>query len=214
MRRMIYFIVTLFALFYMDNVFAVCSNNEKSLYKKITANINISYDYTMNKKTPYFNLTFDNVVNVYLTDEKGKSYNPDANNQVIVTGLLPGRSYKFTAHGIPTCTGQQVGTLYANIPTYNSYYDLSVCDDAREYSLCQKWVSHGLDKSSFIKNVENYIKERDFVDNEPVKSKFGILNFILSLFTNIWFYVVLIPIVVFIIIKVIKAKKDREKFGF
>lgn len=214
MRRMFYFIVTLIALFYIDNAFALCTNNEISLYKKISSNINISYDYTMNKKTPYFTITFDNVVNVYIKDSKGNIFYPDTNNRVTVSNILPGKSYKYTVHGQASCTGQQVGILYANIPTYNPYYDLSVCDDAREYELCQKWVSHGLSKSDFVSNVKNYIKERDAVVDEPVKSKFSVLTFILDLFTNIWFYVILIPIIIFVIIKVIKAKKDRDKFGF
>ena len=214
MRRMIYFIVTLFALFYIDNAFALCTNNEKSLYKKITSNINISYDYHVVNNKPLFDITLSNVFNVYMEDENGNRHDPDANNQIILTGKLSGKSYKYTFYGGPTCTGQKISILYAQTPTYNKYYNLEVCDDAREYKLCQKWVSHGLSREDFVINVQNYKKERDSKPEEPVKSKFSVLSFILSLFTNIWFYVVLIPIIIFIVIKIVKAKKDKQKFGF
>lgn len=214
MRRIFYFIVTLIALFYIDNAFALCSNSEKALYKKIVSNINVSYDYQMFYTKPIFDITFSNVVNVYMTDDKGYKYYPDSNNQVFLKGRNAGENIRVNFYSNASCIGDQIGSLYAQTPTYNYFYNLAVCENAREYSLCQKWVKHGLSEADFIKNVKNYIEERDSKSDAPIKTKFSIFEFILSLFSNIWFYVILIPIVIFVVIKLIKRKKDRDSFGF
>lgn len=217
MKRILIYFVLLGSLFYVNNAFALCSYSDKSILKKITSNVNTSYDYTISEgNRAVFTITISNVLYVYLKDEKGIFHYPDQNNQIILNGYSSGQTYNFTFYGNTSCLGEKISNLYVNTPTYNPYSTDSVCDNAKEYELCQKWVKHGLSREEFVKNVEEYKYERDSVDDEEIEKGFSLIDFIINLFTNIFFDIGLIIfiIIIVIIVKKINNKKYSENLGF
>ena len=90
-------------------------------------------------------------------------------------GFEADKSYRFVAYATnqDNCDYGELYTYYANTPAYNQYYNDPVCQDVREYKLCQKWLKTGLTHDEFVKQVNEYkesIKEDQVTTINPTKT--------------------------------------------
>lgn len=193
---------------------ALCTSSDKARLKKIMSNINISYDYEMVKNNAIFSIKFSNLSpELYFTDQYGNYYTQyDANNEIVLNNFSDGKSYSFAFYATGKCNKEKIGTLYATTPTYNPYYKLSVCNNAREFELCQKWVSHSLSKDEFINKVNEYKNKNGIIDDTEVNKKISVIDFAMSFIRMYGLYIAGAIIIVIIVIKFIRYKKDT--FGF
>lgn len=213
-RRFLYFFVLFVLLVKPINIKASCTIQEKAKLKQIVSNINISYDYVIQNNRASFSLRFNNVNSqIYFKDEFGNLYYGNDLGEVILYNYPAGNSYTFDFYGVNACDYDSVGKLYATLPSYNPYYMLSVCDDAKEYSLCQKWVSHSLSRNEFIKNVNNYKNSiNENPDDNVVDKDISIIDFVLNFIRMYGVYILIVITISIVTIKYIRYKKDS--FGF
>lgn len=193
---------------------ALCTSSDKARLKKIISNINISYDYEMVRNNAIFSIKFNNLSpELYFTDQFGNYYTQYGdNNEIVLNNFSDGKSYMFAFYGVNSCTNEKVGNLYVTTPTYNPYYKLSVCDNAREFELCQKWVSHSLSRDEFINKVNEYKNKNGIIDDSEVNKTISVIDFAISFIRMYGLYIAGAIIIVIIVIKFIRYKKDT--FGF
>lgn len=215
MKKKVYFLIVLFLFIFPNNVEASCTSLEKARLKKMVSNVNISYDYEMVSGKAIFSIKFNNLSpEFYFTDPYKNSYRiyNMEDNEIVLKGYADGKSYSFNFFGISSCGSQKIATLYATTPTYNPYYKLGVCDNAKEYELCQKWVSHSLNRVEFIEKVKEYKNSKGIIDESEVHKEISIMDFAMSFIRMYGVYVAIGIAVIIFIIKFIRYKKDT--FGF
>lgn len=210
-----YIVILILLCLIPNNASASCSSTDKARLKKIISNINISYDYQMAQDNAIFSIKFSNLnPELYFQDPFGNVYRTYDlnNNEIVLNNYSDGQSYTFTFYGANSCINQNVGNLYVTTPTYNHFYKLSVCDNAREFELCQKWVSHSLSRNEFVKKVNEYKEKNGVLDNTEVNKKISVIDLAMSFIRMYGLYIVIGVAVIIIIVKFIRYKKDT--FGF
>lgn len=213
MRKAKIFIVMLLICLMPISVNAACTSSEKARLKKIISNVNISYDYTANRYNAYFNIKVNNLTSdIYFIDSYGKTYSGDLNGEANLSNYPSGNSYSLSFYGSNSCFGEKISTLYVTTPTYNPYYLNSVCDDAKEYELCQKWASHSLSKIEFVQKVKEYKEKKGIIDDSDIKKDISYIDFTISFIKSYGIYILGIVLVIIIVIKIVRYKKDS--FGF
>lgn len=213
MRKLKKFIVMLLICLMPISVNAACTSSEKARLKKIISNVNISYDYTANRYNAYFNIKVNNLTSdIYFIDSYGKTYSGDLNGEANLSNYPSGNSYSLSFYGSNSCFGEKISTLYVTTPTYNPYYLNSVCDDAKEYELCQKWASHSLNKIEFVQKVKEYKEKKGIIDDSDIKKDISYIDFTISFIKSYGIYILGIVLVIIIVIKIVRYKKDS--FGF
>lgn len=215
MRKLQCFLLFMFILLIPYNANALCSSQEKARLKKLVSNINVSYDYKIVNNDAIFQIKFSNVSpELYFKDVNQNVYKTYSweENEIILYDYPDGGSNNFIFYANKTCSGEKVGNIYVNLPTYNPFYQLSVCDGASEYKLCQKWVKHSLNRIEFINNVKEYKTTNGIIDDSEIHKQISIVDFAVSFIRMYGIYALIIIIVVILIIKIIRYKKDT--FGF
>lgn len=197
-------------------IYALCDNSELAGLKELASNINVSYKYKIQNSDATFDISFDNVFSkMYLQDKNGNKYYSNViekNNQIVFYNYPDNKNYSFDVYvNGGECNGQYLHTIYATTPKYNPFYTFSVCDDAKEYKLCQRWTKHSLTSSEFKKNVQNYIAERDKITEIEKKDETAI-SYILDFVRNYYMYIIIGIVLIIVVIKFIRYKKDS--FGF
>ena len=214
MRKKIKYLLILLLIMLPNSAKAICSSSDRARLKKIISNINISYDYEIVKNNAKFSIKFSNLSpEIYFTDQFGNYYTQyDANNEIVLNNFSDGKSYTFTFYATNTCSREKISNLYVTTPTYNPYYKLSVCDNAREFELCQKWVSHSLTRDEFIDKVNEYKNKNGIIDDSEINKKISVIDFAMSFIRMYGLYIAGAIIVIIIVIKFIRYKRDT--FGF
>ena len=147
---------------------AACSNASKVEYQERAKNI--SYTYKYNDETNVFEVTFTNVTEgLYLRDLNGLHNYKPTNNEITLTNVEPGYSYRF---GIYTsdknpCSHSNLYPLYVTLPFYNPYYHDSLCDGIKEYKYCKKFVNKNITYEEFKTSVEEYREK--FIEQQEEK---------------------------------------------
>lgn len=212
----IFFMMFLFCILPINTkAISWCSNNEKASLKKLATNINVSYNYKINNNKATFDVTISNLLpNMYFIAEDGNKYysNTTNNGEITFYNLVQGHSFRFDVYGNGVCDDELLYTFYATTPTYNRFYNLNVCENAKEYKLCQRWVKHELTQNEFINEVKNYINDRDKNINIEEENKINPFSYVLNFIQMYYIHIIVIIAVIIITIKFIKYKKDT--FGF
>ena len=213
MKNIKYVIFLLLILIIPKKIDAACFTDDNARLKEIISNVNISYDYEIVNNKAIFSIKFTNVVpEIFFRDSLGNSYYGDENNEVVLYNYPDGQSYTFAFYGLYDCSNNSVMIRYVNIPTYNAFYKLNVCKGAEEYKLCQKWVSHSLTRKEFIKNVEKYKNNEIIVDDSKPDKMFSAIDFAVSFIKMYGLYILGGILIIIIVVKIVKYKKDT--FGF
>lgn len=214
MKKILKYLLILLVFLIPNTIKASCSSSEKARLKRIISNINISYDYEIINNDAVFSIKFSNLnPEIYFVDQFNNYYTQyNQNNEIILYNFADGKSYTFTFYGTNTCAGEKISNLYATTPTYNPYYKLSVCDNAKEFELCQRWVSHSLSRGEFINKVNEYKNKNEIIDNTEVNKQISIIDFAMSFIRMYGLYIAGAIIIIIIVIKFIRYKKDT--FGF
>lgn len=213
MKKIVYFLIIMIMFLFPNKAKAYCSVENKARLKQLVSNVNISYDYEIVGNSAIFTIRLNNVgPELYFTDKNGNANYGYNAGEFVLNNYYGGNTYEFKFYGTSNCVGEEVGRLYATLPSYNPYYNLNVCDDAREYKLCQKWVSHSLSRNEFIKEVNNYKQEVVKIDDSEINKKISVVDLALSFISMYAVYIAIFIIIVIIVVKFVRYKKDT--FGF
>lgn len=194
-----------------------CDYSTVSRMKSIVKNINISYDYKYINDNVTFSVTINNLTNdIYFYDTgSGKTYYySNTNNGEITINNYNGNSgsYKFYSNN-KSCYGISLGTKYYKFPTYNTYYNHSLCSDIPNYSLCQKWGYVNYSEEEFKKLVLEYKEGKEEKEEEKtvVEYEKTIIDKIVEIYIHYYYYFLGAIILVFGTIIIVNNRKNRFK---
>ena len=211
-KIIILFLLTLFFPIKVEGYY--CSFSEIARLKKIASNINISYDYKIVNDDALFEITLVNLnKELYITsDNRTYNYKSDV---LKIDNYKSGTTVKFYVY--PTdrdCSDELLRTINIVLPKYNSYYDDEICVGIENYSLYQKWSTHNLSYTEFVKQV-NLHKEslnKDVIVDIKQEENSSVFNAIFQFLID-YYYIILIILIITsgIGIYIINKKSDIYK---
>lgn len=216
MKKFLWILVLSF-VFFLPNVNAACNYQEDARLKGLASNVFTSYDYHADSNT--FSIVITNLhPDIYIYDTvKKQFYYYNGSSTIVTYGYAPGQTVKFNIQSnYSNCRGTLQTVHYVNLPFYNQFYQDPICEGLDEYSLCQKWTTHGINKyEDFIKEVSAYklSLEQDIVIEEPiidsnVESSAPVVSFLLK-----YYYIILIMIIV-VCLSLMYYLTKKDSFNF
>lgn len=178
MKRKIIFLIVLFLLM-MPEIYARsktrCDYTLVSNYKKLSNNVDISYNYRLEGDRVYFDVTLTNLQPyIYFTDNyyNRTYYYSDTNNGIItIQNYDSGKiSYSFYTND-SECLNEKLNIRYINLPYYNKYYNYEECKGIEEYSLCNKWIENKYGYNDFKDMTEKYRQQKEKKQFNEINSK-------------------------------------------
>ena len=80
--------------------------------------------------------------------------------EVKIEDLNLGNTYQFQINSATSvCLVEKIRTITVNVPNKNPYYGDEVCNNAKDYSLCQKWTTVNMTHDEFVKKVNKYVED-------------------------------------------------------
>ena len=179
---------------------ALCTYSDLAYLKKLASNISYSYKYISNDNGVTFSVTLTNLQsNLYVVDKtKNLNYNYTG-SELTIDNYTSGQVVKYdiyTTNG--DCTDQVLYSIAFTLPTYNPYYNDSLCTTIPNYELCQKWSTHGLSYDKFKESVNEYLEylktEGDSSEKKDVVKTDNVWTKILKVLLD-YYYIPLILII-------------------
>lgn len=214
MKRFIYVLIC-FIMIFPTITSALCTGEEKDRLQKFANNITYTLEEVPVADRVYFKATFTGLtkdVSIF-NPVAFRYYSYDGSNEttgeVEINGLSSGGTYMFAIYGTGNCSSEKIRTITINTPYYNKYYSDPICEKAKNYSLCQKWVQNDLNYEQFTAKVNEYIKQNTVKPNDnPVvdDDEFDFLDFY-----HKYYWPLLIGLmVIFIILIIIWIKQNKK----
>ena len=200
MKKMLTFLITL-ALTIMP-VHAVCSFKEKSEPMTKASNVKVDYEVVEDKQeyeggtvdNEYFKISILNitedlyvVVSNDITNEEVTYTFNDVKDGIITFNWehneeITNFTFKIYASDKTQCNGEELKTIRKQTPRYNDFYNRAICQDMKDFYLCQKYTTvKNIDESMFIEKVDNFMLgeiDEDGKETENKKPENKILQFI------------------------------------
>lgn len=195
-KKTIYLLVIAMTIMFPTSVKAACSTTELARLKKMAANITSDYTYQQSENHVSFVINIRNVrPEIYIYDFiKRASYYNDATTWNNESGKT--MTYMVRARG-GACAEQTLYTFYINLPQYNRFYTKPICDNAREYNLCDKWYNNNdTSEKVFTEKVQTFIDKRNRTIEEEEQKEEMTWQEALFLFVEKYYLYILIPLVV------------------
>ncbi len=217
MKILLLFILTVIPV----NIHALyaCPYETASRLKSLASNITTSYDYEIVGEDALFTIQFANFYKDLIIRDVTNNvlYEPDTSkdmSELTLNGFQDGQTYQFEVYtGVTDCTEEVLFVIYVNLPTYNPYYQESVCSDVPDYQLCQKWSNHGLSKEEFISQVNRY---KESLKQEPIEDTVeeddSQLPYLLEFYLN--YYYIILPLIILGGGYIIYYNRKKDTFGF
>lgn len=209
-------IITLFVAFETKALtYGGCEYSEISRLKSIVSNINLSYDYYIKNNEAYFNVTISNLVpGVYFVDSQTGityNYNNTLDGEITINNYknLAG-NYKFYS-AINECYGVKLGNKYYSFPSYNYYYDMPICKENKNFSLCQKWVKVTHSYNDLKKIIDDYNRKSELIEeNEKIETEYKetYIDLVVKFYIKYYYIILIGIIVVCVVIMFINKKKN------
>lgn len=196
----------------IKNVQAKCMYSDIAEMKKISANVNYSYEYKIVDGDALFNITLTNLTeDAYFVDSSTEKTYKNKTGEFILKNYNSGEKivYNFYPND-EDCMNTVLYTIRITLPKYNKYYNNPICVDAQEYSLCQRWSSHNLDYDTFINKVSEYKKNKleEQQKNKKEVDNDSIFHYIILFFTNYYYIILIVLGVTILCMAYIRNKRD------
>lgn len=192
---------------------ARCTYSEIARLKKIASNVNISYDYVENDSSVTFKVTLNNLNDeIYFIDQSNyRKYNY-TRDELTISNYRSGQTIRYVFYATdPECSSEPLYTARVVLPTYNIYYKDEVCKGVENYSLCQKWSSHNLTYTDFVKKVNDY-KNSLIVPEQPEEpttpNELSLIQLIINFLLDYYIYIIAILSLALIGLLYIRKKDD------
>lgn len=220
MKKNINYYGMVFVLFFLlcstvkSLTYGGCSYSEITRLKNFISNINISYDYYEYGKDVYFYVTINNIVpGIFFVDsqtEKKYKYDDSIDGELVIMDYTgTGGSYKFYSD-LSNCYGIALGTKYYKFPTYNRYYNSDLCNNNKNYNLCQKWQNVTYSYSEFEKILKKYNEGKEEIVEEEIESVYeqSYVDMLIKFYIEYYYIILIGIIVVCVLIMIINKKRN------
>ena len=184
-------------------VHAACNYTDKAAANKKAANVKLDYEVVEDKQeyedgtisvNEYFKMSILNVTeDLYVTvtnditnttntyrysDVKDGVITFNWDNNEVVTNF----TMKVYGSDSSPCKDEELRTIRKQTPRYNDFANRAICQDMKDFYLCQKYTTvENIDESMFINKVEDYSEgkideEGESQDNKKDKNLLYYLN--------------------------------------
>lgn len=211
MKKILLFsLVLLFPIIKVNALY--CSYSDLAYLKKLASNISYYYDYEEINNNVSFKITLTNLQDeLYIVDStSGKRYDY-SDKEITIDGYQSGQIIRYYVYSTKGDCEDVLYTVVVNLPTYNPYYRDEICKGIENYTLCQKWSTHGLSYEKFKERVQSYLeveKPTEVIEEEP-EEEYNFLDILIDILLD-YYYIPLIIVVIgsSIGIYVINKKSD------
>ncbi len=223
MRSKLIFTLVLISIFFFgcNKVYAECSYKEQYALSELASNVKANYEVAPEPELYFtvniYNLTSDLYINVMNGNAgEGKTYTYDENNSGNISftnyEIYSKNEYKIEVYSTSgSCGSTLLRTISVVTPRYNPYYNTAICEDIKEYSLCQKWYDFEMSFDDLKTRIEEYksskIKEEEKKAEEEKSFIVKTINFIK---TNYLYFIIGGVVVIGVIITIIIIIRKRR----
>ena len=213
-KKYIIFTISLFLLLPII-VKADCTEAEINHFKEIEDNYTIEKEYDYDTKT--YTLTFNNpepnnygyvlkyVVNRNEIIDKSYEYHVETYNY---SDLTP-NTYNVEIIGLTNTCNDTLKTLTLNLTKQNPYASDPLCDDAKEFVLCQEDYGKDIDYDTFVSRVNTYKNTKE--QNQSKEEIEKVINYVKDNVINIIILIVLTIVIIISIITIIRTSRKRRR---
>jgi len=185
-----------------------CSKEFKQNISKLASNIDITYQYIENDQ---FNFIIYNLPkNIVLEENVNYSQISNMNGETSVRSntFIGGANVTFSMYYKGgECNTYLINMKTVKLPYYNEYWDKEICQNAKEYIYCQKFIPSKMSYESLEKNVKRYIeKNSQVVIEEEIEDKNIFSTEVILIISGISLLLIIILISI-----ILKRKKRRRK---
>ena len=216
MKRYIKFICVLLLLLIPIRVNA-CDSSDLSIQRDLANNINTLVEYRMVNNAPVFDITFTNPGSTRIRDLATDSEQQRINSAVTIRGYSPGQTIRLEVIGYGSCLGIVLLPISINLRPFNPFSNDPICEEAREFNMCNRWEPVKVTHDAFIKQVEEFIERRNegLALEELKPQDINTWEKTLAFIGNNYISIVVVVIVVVIIIAIVqKIAKKKNQFDF
>lgn len=189
-----------------------CNYVDLAGFKKEAGNITYSYDYSIQGDNALFDIKLNNLNQNLFFKINDKIYTY-TRNELVLKGFNSGEKiviYVYTNN--EECKDEILRVININLPKYNPYYQLDICNGLENYSLCQKWSNHNYSKTDFIIKVNEYKeslkKDEDKKPDDVIDSKTELIDDIITFFISYYYYILGGIILICVVAMIVSNKKD------
>ncbi len=161
MKRIVFSLIICLFMFPSLVDAAECSASDRERLQKFANNVTFTLEEANYNGKFYFDVLFAGVSSdlLFRSSEKlsyYKNYSSNYIDEFVVEMLEPGRTYEFEVLGYTKCNTTLLRNITITVPNYNVYHNDNVCNDAKEYSLCNKWYKNEYSYDEFVKKVTEF----------------------------------------------------------
>jgi hypothetical protein len=191
-----------------------CDFNLVTEYKSIASNV--TYDMHFDEETETFTIDFYNLRDTMYINHGGKNYNLELDefldfSKASVIGIKQGTSQSFEIRKNISFCDDLLRRITISTPHYNPHFRDSKCDDNKEYELCNRFLSFKIDVNYFNKSIDNYIKLKENISEEPIVPREE-TNYFLQIISSPYLYFSIILITTSLIIYIYIKEKREDLF--
>lgn len=228
MKKIIY--ILMFCLFFAipnivkANEYYNCDQYDLIKLQKLASNVTTTYEHqeVFPNEAKYGIVTFkvyiDNLDSrIYLKNTETNAIYTTLTRQVIIDNVLPGTNIALTAFANDYgCHGEELVTMYINVPSYNKFYTDELCETYPKNKLCKKWSLVDISYDEFKKRLlESERKEEIIIEEEEKKKTFidyflDVIVFLDKYKYPIFGAMIIIPVIGIIMIKISKRKDEFD----
>lgn len=187
------FIMSLFLM--RVSAASICSYEKQSEYNSKSANVKVAYEVLTNKvetevegeiveltkssiQVSIYNVTSDFYVTVANNHNKDimKFTYDDSVDGVITynwTDLneITNLTFELYTSNSTPCPDERFRTLYLTLPKYNIFSRTVICEELKDFYLCQKFINSDVSEEMFNKKLESYQNGLINKDGENINNK-------------------------------------------
>ena len=211
------------SFFICQNVYAEdeCDYAEQNRLNALASNVKANYSVSEEPEV-YFTININNLTDeIYIMVKSSE----DSEYQEYYYSEENGGNISFTSSEIykkldftiliyavnPYCDRNELRTITVTTPRYNPYYGYEICEDVRDFYLCQKWSDFEMSYEELVNRVNDYKetlnKKTKETEEEPDKNIVKeVVNFVVK---NYLYFVIGagVAVVTTSVILIIKRKR-------
>jgi hypothetical protein len=198
-----------------------CDYAEQNRLNALASNVKANYSVSEEPEV-YFTININNLTSEIYASVKGsedkgfKNYEYSEANKGNITftssEIYQKLDFTIKIYAVnPFCDRSELRTIVVTTPRYNPYYNYAICQDAREFYLCQKWSDFEISYDELVNRVNDYkasLKDDD--PKEDDEEKVNIVKVAIDFVVKYYIYFVIgagTVVVVVSVILIIKRKK-------
>lgn len=173
MNKKKYILLTLMlSLININNVYAECSQEELDEFAKVEDQYNISYEYDISSKT--YTLIAKRALPdkydyyIHMMNYGETSCEEQTENITQCVNMPPDQELKIKIIGQTSACDKTFKEYTIILPKANKYYDDPLCEEIKEFYLCQPTIEKDIDYETFLSRTKTYIKTKSKKEQEQL----------------------------------------------